>query len=69
MTGIEPDGRAAGWARNERDRLLIGVDATPAERLEWLEEMIRLAHRTGALPRPVVKDDESHGDATGSATR
>lgn len=25
--------------------------ATPAQRLAWLEEMLELAHRAGALPR------------------
>jgi hypothetical protein len=43
----EPD----GWARNERERRVIGLDATPAERLAWLEEAIALAYRTGALPK------------------
>jgi hypothetical protein len=48
-----------GWAANERDRLAIGIEATPAERLRWLEEMIRLAYRTGALPRPAERQEES----------
>ncbi|HXJ65999.1 MAG TPA: hypothetical protein VNN79_19745 [Actinomycetota bacterium] len=59
MRDTEPTGEAEGWARNERDRLLVGIDATPAERLAWLEEMIRVAHRTGALPRPT--EDERLG--------
>jgi hypothetical protein len=29
----------------------MGLDATPAERLAWLEDMIGLAYRAGALPR------------------
>jgi hypothetical protein len=44
------------WAANERDRLVPGLDATPAERLAWLEEMIRLAYRTGALPKREEQD-------------
>ena len=39
------------WAANEETKLTLGLRATPAERLAWLEEMIALAHRTGALPR------------------
>ena len=29
-----------GWERNERDRRLIGLGSTPAERLAWLEEAL-----------------------------
>ena len=39
------------WARNERERRLIGLNATPAQRLAWLEAAIELAYRTGALPK------------------
>ncbi len=41
-----------GWEANRERKLTLGLDATPAERLAWLEEMIELAYRTGALPRP-----------------
>jgi hypothetical protein len=39
------------WAANEEQKLLLGLSATPAQRLAWLEEMIVLAYRSGALPR------------------
>jgi hypothetical protein len=39
------------WAANDEQKLTLGLRATPAQRLAWLEEMIMLAHRTGALPR------------------
>ncbi|MBI4261077.1 MAG: hypothetical protein HY658_10980 [Actinobacteria bacterium] len=39
------------WAQNRREKLTLGLAVSPAERLRWLEEMIELAHRTGALPR------------------
>lgn len=42
----------AGWEVHRRRQLTFGLDATPAQRLAWLEEMIALAYRTGALPRP-----------------
>jgi len=42
---------AAGWEEHRREQLARGLAATPAQRLAWLEEMIKLAHRTGALPR------------------
>jgi hypothetical protein len=48
---VEP-GERDGWRRNEEDHLALGLDATPAERLAWLEEAIALAYRTRALPRP-----------------
>lgn len=42
-----------GWdAHREAQRARLLATTTPAERLAWLEEMIALAHRTGALPRP-----------------
>jgi len=39
------------WAANEEHKLTMALRATPAERLAWLEEMIVLAYRSGALPR------------------
>lgn len=42
----------ADWEATRRRALTKGLDVTPAERVRWLEEMIVLAHRTGALPRP-----------------
>ena len=42
----------AGWdAPRRAQRIRVAEETTPAERLAWLEEMIALAHRTGALPR------------------
>jgi len=41
----------AGWESHRRRQLTFALAATPAEHLRWLEEMIALAHRTGALPR------------------
>jgi hypothetical protein len=41
-----------GFDEHRRRQLLrFALDSTPAERLAWLEEMMRLARRTGALPR------------------
>lgn len=42
----------AGWDAARRVQLERALEATPAERLAWLEQAIELAHRTGALPRP-----------------
>ena len=42
----------ADWESHRRRQLTFALAATPADRLRWLEEMIALAHRTGALPRP-----------------
>jgi len=39
------------WAANDEQKLTMALRATPAERLAWLEEMIVLAYRSGALPR------------------
>ena len=49
-----PDGKPweSGWEDSRRRQLIAGLEATPAQRLAWLESMIALAHRSGALPRP-----------------
>lgn len=39
------------WAANDQQQLTMGLRATHAERLAWLEEMVALAYRSGALPR------------------
>ena len=39
----------ATWERVERAQLETMLAATPAERLAWLEEAMRLAHASGAL--------------------
>lgn len=39
------------WSENDEHKLTMGLRATPAQRLAWLEEMIALAYQTGALPR------------------
>ena len=48
----EPGEWAAGWREHERRQLLAFASATPAQRLAWLEEVLVLAYRAGALPRP-----------------
>jgi len=42
----------ADWESHRLRQLSFALAASPAERLAWLEEMIALAHHTGALPRP-----------------
>ena len=39
----------ASWEDVERAQLETMLAATPAERLAWLEEAMRLAHASGAL--------------------
>lgn len=41
----------AGWEAHRIHQLTLALDATPAQRLAWLEEMIILAYRVGALPK------------------
>ena len=40
---------ATSWEGVERAQLETMLAATPAERLAWLEEAMRLAHASGAL--------------------
>ncbi len=44
--------QADTWESARKRKLTLGLDATPAERLAWLEDAIALAWATGALPRP-----------------
>lgn len=44
-----PDRWDATWEGARRQLLKSTLAATPAQRLEWLEEMLELAHRAGAL--------------------
>lgn len=45
-TGWEGD-----WQAARERKFLLGIAATPAQRLAWLEEAILFAHRAGALRR------------------
>jgi hypothetical protein len=40
------------WAASRERKFTFALQATPAQRLEWLEQMIALAWQSGALPRP-----------------
>lgn len=48
-----------GWEDARRRQLTAGFDATPLQRLEWLEEMLDLAYRAGALPRGAERDRDA----------
>jgi hypothetical protein len=39
------------WTANREHKFTLALQATPAQRLEWLEQMIELAWQSGALPR------------------
>lgn len=61
-----------GWEDARKRQLTAGFDATPAQRLALLEEMILLAHRVRAMPRsedsPALLRDasDSKGEEGGS---
>lgn len=58
-------GWGADWETHRQRQLTFALAATPAERLAWLEEMIALAHHTGALPRR-RPEDAAHADRDGA---
>jgi hypothetical protein len=58
------DDRFDGWESNRKRKLTRGLDATPPQRLAWLEAAIRLAHAAGALPRARQSDGERARDDT-----
>ena len=47
------DGADGAWsfAAARTRALVLALDASPAERLAWLEEAIAIAYASGALPR------------------
>jgi len=47
-----------GWEDARQAQMTAGFDAAPAQRLAWLEEMIALAYRSGALPRAPERGGE-----------
>lgn len=58
-------GHPVNWQASDQSLLLTTVMATPAQRLAWLEEALRLAYATGALkPRRMMTQEE--WDAMGS---
>lgn len=42
----------ADWEGHRRWQLTAALAATPAQRLAWLEEMLELANRSGAMSGP-----------------
>lgn len=42
----------ASWDQSSTRLLKTTLQATPAQRLAWLEEAIALAYESGALPEP-----------------
>ncbi len=47
----DEDDWQCGWEDARRRQLTAGFDATPAQRLALLEEMILLVHRVRVMPR------------------
>jgi hypothetical protein len=45
------------WDSQRERKLTLGLEASPAQRLLWLEEAIAFAYRAGALPRPRPEAD------------
>ena len=44
------------WSDAAERALTLGLNASAAQRLQWLEEMIAVAYRCGALPRRRMPD-------------
>jgi hypothetical protein len=55
---INPSGQPeADWDAAQQDLLAATLAATPAQRLAWLEEALRLAYASGALkPREPIQE-------------
>ncbi len=55
-------GQPVNWQANDQSRLDATLAATPAQRLAWLEEALRVAYASGALkPRRLIEKEEWEG--------
>lgn len=52
------------WQSHRQWQLTAAMNATPARRLAWLEEMLRLAYRSGALKAhaPSISEEDVEHD-------
>jgi len=46
------EGGSVGWEEPRARQLAAWASVTPEQRLAWLEDAVKLAWATGALPRP-----------------
>jgi hypothetical protein len=51
MSDTLPPEWVGGWEAHADEQRRAQLQATPAQRLEWLEQAIAFAHAVGALPR------------------
>ena len=49
------------WEANRRAQLRASLAATAKQRLEWLEEAVRLAESSGALARRREMEEKARG--------
>lgn len=50
------------WNADDQNLLSATLSATPAQRIAWLEEAIRVAYASGALkPRKLIEKEEWEG--------
>jgi len=56
------EGPQVDWDAAQQDLLAATLAATPAQRLAWLEEALRLAYASGALkPRRFIQNWDAAG--------
>ena len=60
------DGWEADWESSRWAQLDAQMAATPAQRLAWLEDALRLALAAGALPRVAGPEDGAGGSPDGA---
>jgi hypothetical protein len=63
----DDDWVADDWESARRRSFVRGLQATPTERMAWLEEMIRLAWASGALPHPRAANGERLDETTAAS--
>ncbi len=52
-----PDDWIGGWDAHAEEQRRARLQATPSQRLAWLEQAIAFAHAAGALPRREATDE------------
>jgi|GEM_PF-2239283 hypothetical protein len=59
--------RPRGWEASRQASLDAALEATPAQRLAWLEEALELAYSAGALPKRPAPNPLSEGEGGAQA--
>lgn len=62
-------GASSDWTAADQSLLSATLSATPAQRIAWLEEALRIAYASGALkPRKPISKSEWESEGSGKTS-